>query len=99
MFSAAAPSIEARTVMGARGLYGEFRGPSFNGDQAFLTGTLCDSLSLSLSMSLEMREREIPMQIKQNVFIANELSTDENFEGFLGWGGAPLLARRGRRGG
>lgn len=46
MFSAAAPSIETRNVMGARGLYREFRGPSFNRDQVFLTGTLYDSLSL-----------------------------------------------------
>lgn len=45
MFSAAAPSMEARTVMGAPGGSRDFRGPSFNGDQIFLTGTLCGSPS------------------------------------------------------
>lgn len=47
MFSAATPSIEARTVMGAPGgSTGSVEGPVSMEDQVFLTGTLCDSLTL-----------------------------------------------------
>lgn len=64
--AAAAPSIHATHVTGAPwGSTGRFRGPTFNGDQAFLSRTLCGSLSLCPRHC----RGEIPPHIKQNVFI------------------------------
>lgn len=66
MFSTAEPSIEAANAMGALGALQEFRGPCFNGHQVFLTSILC----VCLSSARQIGEREIPAQIKQNVFIS-----------------------------
>lgn len=66
MFSAAEPSIEATNAMGALGALQQFRGPCFNGHQVLLTSILC----VCLSLADRLERGEIPVQIKQNVFIS-----------------------------